>query len=132
MAAGRPIGRDEAAAAGGVDRSTAAHHLDKLTDAGLLEVEYRRLTGRQGPGAGRPAKLYRQAAAELQVSLPPRDYELVAELLASLVESVAPGGDVVDEVARSLVTGSAPPRPGTLLATKPAGSPRLRAVPGSG
>ena len=33
--------------------------------------------------------------------MPPRDYELVAELLASLVESVAPGGDVVDEVARS-------------------------------
>ena len=46
VAAGRPIGRDEAAAAGGVDRSTAAYHLDKLTDAGLLEVEYRRLTGR--------------------------------------------------------------------------------------
>ena len=100
VTAGRLVSRDEAAAETGVDRSTAAYHLDKLAGAGLLDVEYQRLTGRQGPGAGRPAKLYRRAAAEVEVSLPPRDYEMVAELLATVVEAVGPDETVVDDVAR--------------------------------
>lgn len=36
-------------------RALAAFHLDRLVKAGLLETEYRRLSGRTGPGAGRPA-----------------------------------------------------------------------------
>ena len=48
--------RDEAAEALGVARSVAAFHLDKLADAGVLEVTYQRTTGRTGPGAGRPAE----------------------------------------------------------------------------
>ncbi|MDQ3641298.1 MAG: helix-turn-helix domain-containing protein, partial [Actinomycetota bacterium] len=55
-----PVGRDEAAAGVGISRSTAAFHLDRLVDDGLLDAEFRRLTGRRGPGAGRPAKLYRR------------------------------------------------------------------------
>ena len=55
------VGRDEAAAAAGIKRPLAAFHLDKLVAEGLLDVEYRRLTGKTGPGAGRPAKLYRRA-----------------------------------------------------------------------
>ncbi len=54
------VGRDEAAAAVGVARSVAAFHLDRLVAEGLLETEYRRLTGKRGPGAGRPSKLYRR------------------------------------------------------------------------
>jgi predicted ArsR family transcriptional regulator len=80
------VSRDEAAGAVGIQRPLAAFHLDKLVEAGLLEVTYRRLTGRTGPGAGRPAKLYRRASAEYAVSLPPRQYDLAAELLAEAVE----------------------------------------------
>jgi len=84
LAAGTgPVGRDEVAEALGVGRTLAAFHLDKLADAGLLEVSYARRTGRTGPGAGRPAKLYRASAAEHVVSVPPRDYRTAAELLAA-------------------------------------------------
>jgi predicted ArsR family transcriptional regulator len=40
--AGREVGRAEAAGAVGVARTLAAFHLDKLVDAGLLEVAHRR------------------------------------------------------------------------------------------
>ena len=90
-----PVGRDEAAEGVGISRSTAAFHLDRLVDDGLLDVEFRRLTGRQGPGAGRPAKLYRRAAREISVSLPARRYELAAALLAAAVsESTGTGAPV--------------------------------------
>ena len=81
-----PVGRDEVAEALGVGRTLAAFHLDKLVGAGLLEVSYARRTGRSGPGAGRPAKLYRPSATEHVVSVPPRDYRTAAELLAESVE----------------------------------------------
>ncbi|MEV5383094.1 helix-turn-helix domain-containing protein [Streptomyces sp. NPDC052721] len=85
-AQGREVGRNEAAEAAGVARTLAAHHLDKLTEAGLLECGSRRLTGRSGPGAGRPAKVYTRARVERSVSLPARDYRTAAELLAEAAE----------------------------------------------
>lgn len=85
-AQGREVGRNEAAEAAGVARTLAAHHLDRLTEAGLLESGSRRLTGRSGPGAGRPAKVYTRARAEWSVSLPARDYRTAAELLAEAAE----------------------------------------------
>ncbi|MFH8712515.1 transcriptional regulator [Streptomyces zaomyceticus] len=85
-AQGREVGRNEAAEATGVARTLAAHHLDRLTEAGLLESGSRRLTGRSGPGAGRPAKVYTRAKAERSVSLPARDYRTAAELLAEAAE----------------------------------------------
>ncbi|MEU6478000.1 helix-turn-helix domain-containing protein [Streptomyces sp. NPDC047017] len=86
VAQGREVGRNEAAEATGVARTLAAHHLDKLADAGLLESGSRRLSGRTGPGAGRPAKVYTRARAERSVSLPARDYRTAAELLAEAAE----------------------------------------------
>ena len=85
--AGHEVGRAEAADALGVARTLAAFHLDKLVDAGLLEVAHRRLTGRSGPGAGRPAKVYRMAVREHLASVPPRDYRGLAMLLAEAVEA---------------------------------------------
>ncbi|GLZ16355.1 ArsR family transcriptional regulator [Actinomadura sp. NBRC 104425] len=82
-----PVSRNEAAEAAGVARTLAAFHLDRLAEAGLLETESRRLTGRSGPGAGRPAKLYRRAAGERALSLPPRDYRTAAEVLAETAEA---------------------------------------------
>jgi predicted ArsR family transcriptional regulator len=80
-------GRDQASAALGIERATAAHHLDRLASDGLLEVTFQRLSERRGPGAGRTAKLYRRAARTFEVSLPPRDYELAARLLASAADT---------------------------------------------
>lgn len=82
----QPVSREQAAKAVGIGRSLAAYHLDKLTDAGLLRTSYARRPGRSGPGAGRPAKLYSPTEGELTVSVPPRDYELLARLLAGSVE----------------------------------------------
>ncbi|MEU4243553.1 transcriptional regulator [Actinoplanes sp. NPDC026619] len=81
-----PVGRDEVAETLGVGRTLAAFHLDKLVAAGLLEVSYARRSGKTGPGAGRPAKLYHLAAAEHAVSVPPRAYRTAAELLAEAIE----------------------------------------------
>lgn len=82
-----PVGRDAAAAGAGVSRSLAAFHLDRLVEAGLLAVTFQRLSGRSGPGAGRPAKLYQRAPGEQAVSLPPRAYDAAGRLLAGVVEA---------------------------------------------
>jgi predicted ArsR family transcriptional regulator len=80
------VSRDRAAEAVGIERGTAAHHLDRLAADGLLDVDYQRLSGRQGPGAGRPAKLYRRARGEIDVTLPRRDYALAGRLLAEAAD----------------------------------------------
>jgi predicted ArsR family transcriptional regulator len=100
-----PMGREEAAAALGIGRELAAFHLDRLADAGLLDVEFRRLSGRVGPGAGRPAKLYRRSRNEIAVSLPARDYERAAEVFAEALDHLDPGPRdqavaTVDDIAR--------------------------------
>ena len=77
VARGEPVGRNEVAEALGIGRTLAAFHLDKLTEAGLLDTSYAPRVG--GPGAGRPAKLYRRGTAEHAVSVPPRDYRLLAD-----------------------------------------------------
>jgi predicted ArsR family transcriptional regulator len=92
--------RDEAAAALGLSRSTAAFHLDRLAAEGLLDVEFRRPAGRGGPGAGRPAKLYSRAAVETSVSVPTRQYELAAELFARAISRAGSSGEPVRAVLR--------------------------------
>jgi predicted ArsR family transcriptional regulator len=79
--------REAAAEATGISRSLAAYHLDKLAADGLLETEYARTGERRGPGAGRTSKLYRRTDAELAVTLPRRDYERAAQLLAAALDS---------------------------------------------
>ena len=97
-----PLSRDEVAATAGVPRSTAAFHLDRLAEQGLLIVDYRRPPGRGGPGAGRPTKLYRRAEDEVAVSLPERHYDLVGGLLAAAVtESIDTGAPVQEVLDRT-------------------------------
>ncbi len=86
-----PVGREQAAAAVDLPLHRASFHLDRLVAEGLLEVEFRRLTGRSGPGAGRPSKLYRRADREFAVSLPERRYDLVGDILAAAVTRAAGG-----------------------------------------
>jgi predicted ArsR family transcriptional regulator len=80
------VSRDDVVSALGIARSVVAFHLDKLVDLGLLDVEFRRPEGRRGPGAGRPAKFYRRAAAEIAMSVPDRHYDIAALLLARALE----------------------------------------------
>jgi predicted ArsR family transcriptional regulator len=89
--AGRPISRDEAAASAGVSRSLAAYHLDKLVEGGLLEASFLRQSERSGPGGGRPAKLYRRSPREFVLRAPPRDYQLLGELLVRAAGEDASG-----------------------------------------
>lgn len=81
-----PVSREQAAEGTGAALHTAKFHLDRLVDEGLLEAEFRRLTGRTGPGAGRPAKLYRRSERQVTVSLPERRYDLAGEVLARAVD----------------------------------------------
>jgi predicted ArsR family transcriptional regulator len=85
--AGRAVSRDEAADATSIQRALAAFHLDRLADEGLLSVEFRRLSGRTGRGAGRPNKLYRRAERSFDVQLPQRQYRLAASLMAEAIEA---------------------------------------------
>ena len=87
----RPVRRDDAATAVGISRTLAAYHLDRLTQAGLLAAGYARPAGRGGPGAGRPAKQYERVQHEVSVSVPPRNYALLARLLADAVEADGSG-----------------------------------------
>jgi predicted ArsR family transcriptional regulator len=92
----RWVSREEAADASGLGRSVASHHLDRLADDGLLETDYRRMNDRRGPGAGRPAKVYRRAPTEVAVHLPPRDYELAGRLLAEAADRASRDGTPID------------------------------------
>jgi predicted ArsR family transcriptional regulator len=89
----RPVGRDDVAEAVGVPRATTAFHLDRLVADGLLDVHFERRTGRTGPGAGRPAKLYRRSDTAVDVSLPERRYDLAGELLASALDEADRSGE---------------------------------------
>jgi len=88
-----PVSRDEAAAAFELPRTTAAFHLDRLVDEDLLDVVYQRRTGRTGPGAGRPSKLYRRSDYHVAVSLPQRRYDLAGRLLCSALEHAERSGE---------------------------------------
>ena len=100
----REVGRDQAARFLKIPRALAAFHLDKLVAAELLEVSFRRLGARTGPGAGRPSKLYRRASAHLDVSLPRRRHELAAQVLAQALTRVRSEAslEAVREAAREL------------------------------
>lgn len=86
--AGRPLTRAEVAGEAGVSVRLAAFHLEKLLSEGFLEATYER--GESSVGVGHPAKRYRPTGLELEVSIPPRRYDLAAEILAGALEAGSP------------------------------------------
>src|SRR3954451_10061138 len=110
-----PVTREEAARANEIPRHVAKFHLDRLVDEGLLTADYRRPPGRGGPGAGRPAKLYR-AGADIDVSVPERRYDIAGRLLVRAVGEASRTGasvsdtliDVAHGAGRDLAAESAP------------------------
>ena len=97
----RPVGRDEAAQTVGISRKLAAFHLDKMVERGLLTAHYKRLSGKAGPGAGRPAKVYEPAERDISVSIPYRAYEVVGDILLDALESTPPTGSPVTAVRQA-------------------------------
>jgi predicted ArsR family transcriptional regulator len=87
--ASEPVTADDAAAALGVHRAVARDRLEHLLRAGLLEARFARRSGRRGPGAGRPAKLYAAAPEPAALELPPRRLPL---LVAHLIDEL-PGDE---------------------------------------
>ena len=100
VAQDEPVSREKAAAGVGVAHHVAKFNLDRLVTDGLLEVEYRRPPGRRGPGAGRPAKLYRRAARQISLSLPERRYDLAGRILAEAITIAGDDGAPIDEAVR--------------------------------
>lgn len=82
-----PVGREEAAGKVGISVKLAAFHLDRMATAGLLDVSYGRLTGRVGPGAGRPAKLYSISRRRFSMAVPPTNFSLASHLMATALTS---------------------------------------------
>ena len=85
-----PQGKDDVAGAVGIDRRLAGFHLDKLVEQGFLSADFARRSERSGPGAGRPAKRYQVAEAEIAVGLQERHYEVLSQLL---LKAMAHGGE---------------------------------------
>lgn len=131
--AGAPVGRDAAAAAVGISRELAAFHLDRLVEAGLLAAEYRRTSGRTGPGAGRPSKLYRRAEGDVIVTLPTRNYDLAADVMAEALEELGDRGlRLLEPIAHERGRSEAVELTETLRpleARSPSGSPGGQSTP---
>jgi predicted ArsR family transcriptional regulator len=103
-----PVGREEAARHAGIAVKLAAFHLDRMAGAGLLDVEYRRLSGRVGPGAGRPAKLYTVSPRSFSVVIPQTRYALAASMMATALSAGSSGMDgagSLQEVATTVGEG---------------------------
>lgn len=101
-AQGHPVSRDDASRALDLPRHTVKFHLDRLVEDGLLDVAFKRLSGREGPGAGRPTKLYHRTARELSVTLPERRYALAGDLMAAAIsDSVHDGTPVREALQRA-------------------------------
>lgn len=112
-----PVRRDDAAAVAGISRSLAAYHLDRLAEAGLLAASYARPDGRGGPGAGRPAKHYEPVRREVSLTIPPRNYTLLARVLADAVAADASGTVREAVLAAAEVEGRAASAPDSDLIT---------------
>jgi predicted ArsR family transcriptional regulator len=100
-----PISRDQASDALGIARHTAKFHLDKLAEEGLLDISFRRLSERQGPGAGRPTKLYARSSRQLSVILPERRYDLAGQLLATAIENAGAHGTTLADALKTVAAG---------------------------
>jgi predicted ArsR family transcriptional regulator len=111
-----PVSREQAAAAVDLPLHSVKFHLDQLVEKGLLEVEFRRLSGRTGPGAGRPSKLYQRSAGEVSVSLPERRYDLAGDVLATAVDRCAHDAVPIDQAVREAARET-----GRRIGTRPEG-----------
>lgn len=97
----RPVSREEAAENVGISRKLAAFHLDKLVEVGLLRAHYEPADGIRK--VGRAPKLYEPTDAGVQISIPSREHELLADILVDALlteDGGKTGHDAALHVAR--------------------------------
>ncbi|GAT70415.1 helix-turn-helix domain-containing protein [Planomonospora sp. ID91781] len=100
LAANGPCTRQEVCEALGMGRTLVAFHLLKLEQARLVTtVDEPAGTGRRG----RPAQRYRAARRELNASVPPRRYELLAEILLRAAREHLPSESFTEAAVRAAV-----------------------------
>jgi predicted ArsR family transcriptional regulator len=94
-----PLTRAEVADEVGISVRLAAFHLEKLLAEGFVEASYER--DERSVVVGHPAKRYRPTDLQLEVSIPPRRYDLAAEILAEALDeaSSAPAEETLADVA---------------------------------
>jgi predicted ArsR family transcriptional regulator len=93
--AGQPVTRLEVGERAGISTRLATFHLEKLVDEGFVAATFDR--AEDAPSVGRPAKRYSPTDLELEVSIPPRRYDIAADILASIlgrVTEATPSGDI--------------------------------------
>lgn len=78
----------------GIHRTVARGHLERLVEAGLLSSSHV-----HRPEGGRPPKVYTRSERRLNVQLPARQYELLADLLLETLEKF---GDAAELMARDV------------------------------
>jgi predicted ArsR family transcriptional regulator len=84
-----PVSVDQLADVLGVHRNVARARLDRLVEAGLLDVRFERPAGRGGPGAGRPARVYSVTPELTALEFPLRRY---GALVDGLIEALPARG----------------------------------------
>jgi len=97
----RPITREEAAASIGISRKLAAFHLDKLVEVGLLRASFAPVGGIRR--VGRTPKVYEPTEAGVQISIPERHHDLLAEVLIDAVlaeDDGQPAREAATDLAR--------------------------------
>src|SRR5262249_13563452 len=88
-----PVGREEAARHAGVKVRLAGFHLGREAGGGVVGGGYRPVSGRGGPGAGRPAKLYSVSPRSFSVVIPQTRYALAASMMATALSAGGSGAD---------------------------------------
>lgn len=106
-----PVTREQAAEAVGISRKLAAFHLDKLVAAGLLRSHYEPVGGLRK--VGRAPKVYQPVDADIRISIPERQHDVLAAILIDAVLTEA-----ADEPARQAVMRSAQERGETVAASE--------------
>lgn len=73
-----------------IHSNVARHHLEKLRNAGFVEVAPDQPLNRSGQRAGRPSRRYVATTKEVTVSLPHRDDRLLIDLLMAMLTTLDP------------------------------------------
>lgn len=98
-AARHPISREQAADAVGISRKLAIFHLDKLVEVGLLVTHYD--AGHRVRKVGRTPKVYEPAPIDISVTIPERQYGVLAEILVQAVVSERLGETGLEAASRT-------------------------------
>lgn len=97
---GRAVTRDEVGRELGISTNLAAFHLDKLAGAGLLDARYERPADHP-TSRGRAPKLYDLSEANVEITIPPRRYDIPGRVLLRALQTRGSRETPEDAAART-------------------------------